>query len=35
MVYQRAGKPCSICGERILSEKLSGRTAFFCALCQK
>ncbi|ACZ49250.1 formamidopyrimidine-DNA glycosylase [Anaplasma centrale str. Israel] len=35
MVYQRAGKPCNICGERILSERLSGRTTFFCALCQK
>jgi len=33
-VYGRSGKPCFSCGTPIKSERLSGRSTFFCAECQ-
>ena len=33
-VAHRAGKPCHVCGGTILSEKLGGRTLYWCATCQ-
>ena len=34
-VYGRKGQPCKICGTRIQSLKMNGRTACFCPHCQK
>ena len=33
-VAHRAGKPCHVCGSPVLSEKLGGRTLYWCATCQ-
>ena len=33
-VAHRAGLPCHICGHPVLSEKLGGRTLYWCAVCQ-
>ncbi len=32
--YRRHGKPCFVCGERVLHRDLAGRTLFWCPLCQ-
>ncbi|NJO44829.1 MAG: DNA-formamidopyrimidine glycosylase [Oscillatoriales cyanobacterium RM1_1_9] len=34
-VYNRAGKPCRVCGTPIQRLKLAGRSAHFCPVCQK
>lgn len=34
-VYNRAGKPCKVCGTKIEKIKLGGRGTFFCPQCQK
>ncbi len=34
-VYQREGKPCLKCGEKILRIKQAGRSSFYCPNCQK
>ncbi len=34
-VYQRQGKPCSLCGTPIRRIRLGGRSAFYCPRCQK
>lgn len=34
-VYGRSGEPCKVCKSPIQIEKLSGRSTFFCAFCQK
>ena len=33
-VAHRAGKPCRVCGNPILSEPMAGRTLYWCAHCQ-
>ncbi len=33
-VYNKAGKPCVKCGEKLRSIKMNGRTTVFCAECQ-
>jgi len=33
-VYQRKGKPCSVCGTPIETARIGGRTASFCPRCQ-
>ena len=33
-VAHRAGKPCHVCGNPVLQEKLGGRTLYWCATCQ-
>ncbi len=33
-VYGRAGQPCKVCGCRIVSTKLGGRTCCYCPACQ-
>jgi len=33
-VAHRAGRPCHICGNDVLSEALGGRTLYWCATCQ-
>lgn len=34
-VYDRAGEPCSTCGEKIRRTVIVGRSTFWCAKCQK
>ncbi len=34
-VYNKAGKPCVICGEELKKTVINGRTTVFCASCQK
>ena len=34
-VYRRGGKSCKRCGEKILREKLCGRSTHWCPNCQK
>ena len=34
-VYRRGGKPCKKCGEKILREKICGRSTHWCPNCQK
>jgi formamidopyrimidine-DNA glycosylase len=34
-VYQRTGRPCPGCGERVVRETVGGRSAHFCPRCQK
>jgi len=34
VVYQRAGEKCRKCGGKIRSQKIGGRTAFWCPACQ-
>ncbi|MDA8223991.1 DNA-formamidopyrimidine glycosylase family protein [Desulfosporosinus sp.] len=33
--YDRAGKPCLVCGETIQKSEVGGRNAFFCPHCQR
>lgn len=34
-VYRRARKPCWVCGTRIESKTMVGRTLYWCPVCQK
>jgi len=34
-VYDRSKKPCLKCGNPVEMERISGRSTFFCAFCQK
>ncbi len=34
-VYRRSGKSCRKCGEKILREKICGRSTHWCPNCQK
>jgi endonuclease-8 len=34
-VYRRQGKPCFVCGTAIKSRDMSGRTLYWCPVCQK
>ncbi|MBU0519648.1 bifunctional DNA-formamidopyrimidine glycosylase/DNA-(apurinic or apyrimidinic site) lyase [bacterium] len=34
-VYERAGKPCRLCGTEIKRIRLGGRSAYYCGTCQK
>lgn len=34
-VYNRAGKPCPACGQKILRAMQAGRATFWCPICQK
>ena len=34
-VYRRHGKPCLVCGERILHRDVAGRTLYWCPVDQK
>ncbi len=33
-VYRRHGKPCFVCGTRVLHRDLAGRTLYWCPTCQ-
>lgn len=33
-VAYRTGKPCYVCGEKIVSKRVGGRNAFYCPVCQ-
>ena len=33
-VYRRQGKPCFICGTKILTKPMAGRNLFWCPTCQ-
>jgi endonuclease VIII len=33
-VYRRQGRPCFVCGTRILTEVMAGRNLFWCPVCQ-
>jgi endonuclease-8 len=33
-VYRRQGRPCFICGTKILTEVMAGRNLFWCPFCQ-
>jgi endonuclease-8 len=33
-VYRRQGKPCFVCGTKILTEVMAGRNLFWCPVCQ-
>ena len=35
LVYRRSGKSCKKCGEKILREKICGRSTHWCPNCQK
>ena len=35
LVYRRSGKKCKKCGEKILREKICGRSTHWCPNCQK
>jgi len=35
MVYDRAGRPCRVCGATIKKTVLGGRSTFFCPHCQR
>lgn len=34
-VYDRAGKPCRVCGTKIRSKVIGGRSTYWCPHCQK
>jgi formamidopyrimidine-DNA glycosylase len=34
-VAYRTGKPCLVCGHSIETQRVAGRNAFFCPVCQK
>ncbi len=34
-VYDRAGQPCLVCGKKVRSAVLGGRSTFWCDSCQK
>ena len=34
-VYGRAGKPCLVCGTRLKSVTVGGRSSVYCPHCQK
>lgn len=34
-VYGKAGAPCPVCGTKLASVKIGGRTSVFCPRCQK
>lgn len=34
-VYKRTGEPCLVCGSRVRSETLAGRTLYWCGRCQR
>jgi endonuclease-8 len=34
-VYRRHGKPCFVCGSTIARKDMSGRTVYWCPVCQK
>jgi endonuclease-8 len=34
-VYRRQGKPCWVCGAKIESKPMAGRTVYWCPTCQK
>ena len=34
-VYGKAGGPCPVCGTKLVSVKIGGRTSVFCPRCQK
>jgi len=33
-VYRRQGKPCLVCGTKILTKEMAGRNLFWCPVCQ-
>ena len=33
-VYRRHGKPCFVCGTKILRKDVAGRTLYWCPMCQ-
>lgn len=33
-VYRRQGRPCFVCGTKILTKEMAGRNLFWCPLCQ-
>ncbi len=34
-VYKRTGEPCVVCGSRIRSQVIAGRTLYWCGRCQR
>jgi formamidopyrimidine-DNA glycosylase len=34
-VFLRAGKPCLVCGGKVVKEKVGGRATFLCPACQR
>lgn len=34
-VYKRTGEPCRVCGSRIRSRPVAGRTLYWCGRCQR
>ncbi|NPV74285.1 MAG: DNA-formamidopyrimidine glycosylase [Pelotomaculum sp.] len=34
-VYNREGKPCPRCGDKIAKKKVGGRSSYYCPTCQK
>jgi len=34
MVYGRGGLDCKVCGQKLLRQKIGGRTTVFCPQCQ-
>jgi endonuclease-8 len=34
-VYRRQGKPCWVCGTKVESKAMAGRTVYWCPVCQK
>lgn len=34
-VYKRTGEPCRVCGSRIRSRQVAGRTLYWCGRCQR
>ncbi len=33
-VYRRQGRPCFVCGTKILTKVMAGRNLFWCPVCQ-
>jgi endonuclease-8 len=33
-VYRRSGRPCFVCGTKILTKEMAGRNLFWCPVCQ-
>ena len=33
-VYRRQGRPCFVCGTKILTKVMAGRNLFWCPTCQ-
>jgi endonuclease-8 len=33
-VYRRQGRPCFVCGAKILTKVMAGRNLFWCPVCQ-